>query len=134
DGVTNQPGQGPGVIAEFAFGPSSSNPAGWNWTPMTYNTDVGNNDEYRVDFTPEQTGTFQYLARFSTDLRRHWTYAYTDDNQRGALQVNPSGDTTPPAAPSGLGVVSASASAITLGWAANAEPDLYRYEVWRSTT
>ena len=39
----------------------------------------------RMDFTPEQTGSFQYLARFSTDLGGHWTYAYTDDTQRGAL-------------------------------------------------
>ena len=44
----------------------------------------GNNDEYKVDFTPEQTGSFQYLARFSTNLGGNWTYAYTDDNQRGA--------------------------------------------------
>jgi hypothetical protein len=133
DGVTNQPGQGPGVSAEFAFGPAGSDPAGWAWAPMTYNTDVGNNDEYRIDFTPEQTGTFQYLARFSTDLRRHWTYAYTDDNQRGSLVVNPSSDTTAPAAPGNLHRVNSSAGSITVGWDANGEPDLYRYEVWRGS-
>ena len=38
---------------EFAFGPAGSDPATWTWQPMTYNTDVGNNDEYRIDFTPE---------------------------------------------------------------------------------
>jgi hypothetical protein len=98
---------------------------------MTYNTDVGNNDEYKIDFTPEQTGSFQYLARFSTNLGDNWTYAYTDDNQRGSLTVNPSGDTTPPAAPSNLHRVTSSANSITIGWSANGEPDLYRYEVWR---
>lgn len=134
DGVTNQPGQGAGVIAEFAYGPTGSDPATWTWQPMVYNTDVGNNDEYKADFTPEQTGSFQYLARFSTDLRRHWTYAYTDSNERGALQVNPSSDTTAPAAPANPHRVGSSATSITLGWNANSEPDLYRYEVWRGNT
>jgi hypothetical protein len=101
---------------------------------MTYNTDVGNNDEYKIDFTPEQTGSFQYLARFSTDLGGHWTYAYTDGGQRGSLTVNPSGDTTAPAAPANLHRVASSATSITIGWDANGEPDLYRYEVWRSLT
>jgi glycosidase len=134
DGVTNSAGQGAGVLAQFAYGATGSDPAGWTWMPMTYNTDVGNNDEYKVDFTPEQTGSFQYLARFSTDLGRHWTYAYTDDNQRGALTVNPSSDTTPPAAPANLHRVGSSASSITIGWNANSEPDLYRYEVWRGNS
>ena len=88
-----------------------------------------------MDFTPEQTGSFQYLARFSTDLGGHWTYAYTDDSQRGALTVNPSSDTTPPG---GAGQPAPDRpvrpASITIGWNANSEPDLYRYEVWRSTT
>jgi hypothetical protein len=95
---------------------------------------VSNNDEYKVNFTPEQTGSLQYLARFSTDLGGHWTYAYTDDNQRGALTVNPSSDTTPPAAPANLHRVGSSASSVTVGWNASGESDLYRYEVWRSGT
>lgn len=134
DGVTNQPGQGEGIMAQFAYGPTGSDPATWTWTPMAYNTDVGNNDEYKIDFTPEQTGSFQYLARFSSDLGGHWTYAYTDDNQRGALTVNPSSDITPPAAPANLHRVASSATSITVGWNPNGDADLYRYEVWRSNT
>ncbi len=134
DGVTNQPGQGPGVMAQFAFGATGTDPSTWSWMPMVYNTDQGNNDEYKIDFTPEQTGSFDYLARFSTNLGNDWTYAHTDDNQRGALTVNPSSDTTAPAAPTNLHRVTSSASSITLGWNANSEPDLYRYEVWRSNT
>jgi hypothetical protein len=133
-GVTDQSGQGAGVMAQFAYGPTGSDPATWAWMPMTYNTDVGNNDEYKIDFTPEQTGSFQYLARFSTDLGGHWTYAYTDGGQRGSLTVNPSGDTTAPVAPANLHRVASSATSITIGWNANGEPDLYRYEVWRSQT
>jgi hypothetical protein len=101
---------------------------------MSYNTDAGNNDEYKIDFTPEQIGSFEYLARFSTDLGGHWTYAYTDDGNRGALTVNPSGDVTAPAAPTNLHLVASSAGSITIGWDPNGEPDLYRYEVWRSNT
>lgn len=134
DGITSQAGQGQGVLAQFAYGAAGSDPATWNWTPMTYNTDAGNNDEYRIDFTPEQTGSYEYLARFSTNLGRSWTYAYTDDGQRGVLAMNPSSDTTAPAAPSNLHVTSSGAGFISLGWNANAEPDLYRYEVWRSST
>ena len=133
DGVTNAPGQGAGILAQFAYGPTGSDPTTWTWGPMTYNTDVGNNDEYKVDFTPEQTGSYEYLARFSTSLGQEWTYAYTDDNQRGSLTVNPSSDTTAPAAPGNLHVTATSASAIGLAWDANGEPDLYRYEVWRGT-
>jgi glycosidase len=134
DGVTNQPGQGEGIMAQFAYGPTGSNPATWTWTPMTYNTDVGNNDEYKIDFTPEAVGHFDYLARFSTNLGGDWTYAYTDDNQRGSLTVNPSSDTTAPAAPANLHRVDSSATSITVGWNPNGEGDLYRYEVWRSDT
>jgi glycosidase len=133
-GVTDQPGQGAGVMAQFAYGTTGSDPATWAWSPMVYNTDAGNNDEYRVDFTPEQTGTYDYLARFSTNLGGTWTYAYTDSNQRGVLTVNASSDVTPPAAPANLHRVASTASSITVGWDANSEPDLYRYEVWRSNT
>ena len=133
-GVTDQPGQGVGVMAQFAYGATGSNPATWAWSPMVYNTDAGNNDEYKIDFTPEQTGTYDYLARFSTNLGGSWTYAYTDSSQRGVLTVNASNDVTPPAAPANLHRVASTANSITIGWDANSEPDLFRYEVWRSNT
>ena len=43
------------------------------------------------------------------------------------------GDTTPPAAPTGL-VATAGDHVVTLDWADNTEPDLARYAVYRSTT
>jgi hypothetical protein len=49
--------------------------------------------------------------------------------------VNSSGDTTPPATPTGLHVVSASPAEIELAWDAVAgDPTLYGYEVLRSAT
>ena len=102
---------------------------------MVYNTDVGNNDEYKVDFTPEQTGTSDYLARFSTNLGASWTYAYTDDNQRGRAHGQPVERYHPARGPGQPAPRrAASANSMTVGWDANSEPDLYRYEVWRSTT
>jgi glycosidase len=132
DGITSAPGQAAGILAQFASGLSGSDPASWSWQPMLYNVDVGNNDEYKFTFTPESAGTFDYLARFSTNLGLNWTYAYTDEGQRGSLVVHPSGDTTPPATPMDLTVVEAAPSFISLSWDPVTDPDLYRYEIYRA--
>lgn len=129
-GVTDASGQGQNVVAQFAYGPAGSDPATWNWLPMVYNTDVGNNDEYKIDITPEMVGSFDYVARFSTNLGRNWTYAKTEDGLPGRLTVNASADTTAPAAPTNLTGIG-SAAQIKLQWNASPEADLFRYEVWR---
>ena len=135
-GVTEPPGQGAGVAAAFAYGPVGSDPSTWTWLPMTYDGDAGTHDRYRIDLTPEMTGRFDYLARFTTDNGGHWTYAYTGSGGtiRGRLTVNPSSDLTPPAPPANLHIVHATGSYVALAWDPNGEPDLYRYEVWRGTT
>jgi glycosidase len=133
-GLTDAPGQGSGILAEFGFGPNGSDPRDWAWTSMHYNVDAGNNDEYWTEFIPESAGDFEYLARFSTNLGRDWTYAYTDDGTRGQLTVQPSNDTTPPAAPANLTLKEASPNFITLAWDAVTDSDLYRYEVLRAGT
>ncbi len=46
----------------------------------------------------------------------------------------PGGDTTPPAAPTGLTATAVSSSQINLDWSNNTEPDLASYNVYRSTT
>jgi len=145
DGVTNQPGATPGLRAQLGFGPDGSNPAGnpaWAWVDASFNVDTGNNDEFVASLLPEQVGTFDYAYRYTTTNGRDWVYADLDgtDNgynadQAGSLTVNPSDDTTPPANPTGLHVVSASPAGIELGWDAVADdPTLYGYEVRRSTT
>jgi hypothetical protein len=131
-GVTDAPGQGQGILAQFAYGPDGSDTATWDWAAMVYNVDVGNNDEYMLSFVPESLGTFDYLARFSTNLGIDWTYAYTDEGQVGSLVVNPSGDAVPPAVPANLRLEEASPSFITLAWEPVADGDLYRYEVYRA--
>jgi glycosidase len=133
DGVTNPPGQGAGVLAELGYGISGTLTATWDvWVPMQYAADVGNNDQYTATLTPEMTGTFQYLARFSTTAGRDWTYAYTSGGQPGVLTVQPSSDTTPPATPQNLRVTDWSAGWIALAWdPVSGDPTLYAYDVFR---
>ena len=145
DGVTNQPGATPGLLAQLGFGPDGSNPDGnadWSWVDASFNVDAGNNDEFKASLQPEVTGTFDYAYRYSTTNGRDWVYADLDGigngyspAQAGSLTVNPSGDTAVPAAPTGLDVVSASPAGIQLEWEAVAgDATLYGYEVLRSDT
>ncbi|HEX9990845.1 MAG TPA: alpha-amylase family glycosyl hydrolase [Chloroflexia bacterium] len=145
DGVTNQPGPTQGLLAQLGYGPDGSNPAGnssWAWVDATFNTDSGNNDEFVASLLPEQVGTFDYAYRYSTTNGRDWVYADLDGSpngyspaQAGSLTVNSSGDTTPPATPTGFHVVSGSPAGIELGWnAVTGDPTLYGYEILRSNS
>jgi glycosidase len=144
DGVTNQPGPTSGLLAQLGFGPDGSNPAGntqWSWVEATFNVDAGNNDEFVASLLPETVGTFDYAYRYSTTNGRDWLYADLDGtgngystSQAGSLTVNPSSDTTAPNAPANLHVPFTSAGSVVIEWNANSEPDLHRYEVWRSNT
>jgi uncharacterized repeat protein (TIGR01451 family) len=133
DGVTDPAGQGEGVLAELGFGPTGTPSDTWEvWVPMHYAADVGNNDQYTATLTPETTGTFEYLARFSTTVGRDWTYARTAADEAGVLTVQPSADTTPPATPQNLRVSDWSAGWIALEWdPVTGDPTLYAYDVFR---
>jgi len=146
DGVTNQPGATPGLWAQVGFGSTGSNPASdtaWTWVDATFNVNAGNNDEFVASLLPESVGSFDYVYRYSTTDGRDWLYAdqsgpilvnATPPNP-GKLTVNSSGDTTAPAVPAGLSVVSASATEVGLAWnAVVGDPSLYGYETLRSTT
>jgi glycosidase len=143
DGATDQPGATPSLRAQLGFGPVGTNPAdpAWAWIEASFNVDAGNNDEFMASMLPESTGEFDYLYRYTTTNGKEWLYADLDGPvpagdlppNPGKLTVNPSGDTTPPAAPTGLNVVSASPAGIQLEWdAIAADPTLHGYEVLRS--
>jgi len=145
DGETKKPGPTPGLSAQLGFGPDGSSPAGnaaWIWVDAAFNVDSGNNDEFVASLLPEAVGAYDYAYRYSTTDERDWVYADLDGSgngyspaQAGALTVVSSGDTTAPAAPTGLRVVSASPDGIALAWNAVAgDPTLYGYEVLRSST
>jgi len=66
DGVTNSPGQGAGVTAWIGYNTSNVNPNTWtNWVPTVYNTDAGNNDEYKGTIGKTlPKGKYYYASRF----------------------------------------------------------------------
>ena len=145
DGFTSQPGPTPGLRAQLGFGPDGSNPddnAAWTWVEAAFNVDAGNNDEFQASMLPEATGTFDYAYRYTVTNGRDWLYADLDGApngyspaQAGDLVVNSSGDTTAPAAPANLHVVSASPAGIELAWdAVLGDATLYGYEVRRGST
>ncbi|HYH93378.1 MAG TPA: alpha-amylase family glycosyl hydrolase, partial [Candidatus Saccharimonadales bacterium] len=141
DGVTDAPGAAPSLRAQLGSGPDGSDPAtadGWTWIEAAFNTNAGNNDEFVASLLPETTGTFDYAYRYTVTDGRDWIYADLDGipysaDQAGALTVVASDDTTAPATPTGLEVVSASPAGIELTWDADAsDPSLFAYEVRRS--
>ncbi len=96
-GVTDSPGQGAGIVAELGIGALGTDPrtdASWNWTATTFNTDVGNNDEYMANVTMTDPGDYSYCYRYSIN-GGPWTYGDIDGSnngfdlaQMGTLQVN----------------------------------------------
>ncbi|MFA5239379.1 MAG: cellulase family glycosylhydrolase [Phycisphaerae bacterium] len=86
--------------------------ADYSWGPPMFNTDwtlrCGEN----------------YMGCFTKDI----LYETKDANQ----PVN--GDTTPPAAPTGLSATAVDSESVTLDWNDNTEGDMYFYNVYRSTT
>lgn len=144
DVLTSLPGPAPTLRAQAGFGPAGSNPAGnpdWTWVEAGFNVNVGNNDEFQASLLPETTGVFDYVYRYTTTNGRNWLYADLNGPipagnlppNPGRLTVVSSGDTTPPAVPTGLNVVSASPAGIHLAWdAIVGDPSLYGYEVLRS--
>jgi glycosidase/fibronectin type 3 domain-containing protein len=142
DGVTNQPGPTDSLVAQLGFGPDGSDPDGnavWTWVDATFNVDAGNNDEFQASMLPEAVGTYDYVYRYTVTNGRDWVYADLDGIQNGyspaqagSLSVVASSDTTAPAVPTGLSVVSASPAGIELSWNAVAgDATLHGYEVLR---
>ena len=142
DGETSATGPTESLRAQLGFGPDGSDPAGnaaWTWVEASFNVDAGNNDEFVASMLPEAVGTYDYAYRYTTTNGRDWVYADLDGipngyspAQAGSLTVTSSGDTTAPAVPTGLEVVSASPAGIVLSWdAVTGDPSLYGYEVLR---
>lgn len=144
DGVTSQPGQTPGLLAQLGYGPNDSDPREnpeWSWFDAVFNSDSGNNDEFKGSLIPESIGEFDYVYRYSTDGGLSWLYAYEngpiadpfDPNRSGDLTVTASEDTTPPTTPV-LAIEDWSASSISLSWSeAVDEVALFAYDLYRST-
>jgi glycosidase len=142
-GLTDSGAPASAIIAQVGFGTQGSNPSGWTtWRPMTINAGCacGNNFEYQGTLRPAVAGVFDLLVRFSTDGGLTWAYGDQDGfypgesgtDLPGVLTVNPSGDSTPPAAPTDLHVTDWAASFIELGWTPPPDPDVAEYGIYRS--
>lgn len=87
-GITEPAGQGAGIDCEIYYGEVSMVGVGDTWTnitsvPMTYNVDIGNNDEY-VGTLDLPEGFYEYKCRCTTDGGVLWTF---DDETNGLLTV-----------------------------------------------
>lgn len=95
-GVTDGPGQGAGVLAQFGYGPDGTAPTGggWTWTPGAYFTSVDGllpgglaNDEYTGTVTIPAAGDYQLAVRFSRDGGTSWTVCDQDGSGNGLQQA-----------------------------------------------
>lgn len=145
ENVTNQPGATPGLIAQLGYGPQGSNPTAWTtWVAMEFNANAGSNDEFKGTLQPTVPGIYDYFTRYSTNGGDSWTYGDLDGIESGSfadqtdspgkLTVNPNADQTPPDAPTNLQVNNGGATTLILNWTASAASDVYRYDIYRSTT
>jgi uncharacterized repeat protein (TIGR01451 family) len=84
--LTNPVGQGRAILAQVGYGDMAADPAGWDWFPMAYSLDAGNNDEFTGVMTPTVGGVYSYTTRFDCNWgvgnpNAGWYYAV----ERGVL-------------------------------------------------
>jgi hypothetical protein len=84
NGVTNANFHAPGagIVAQFGYSTSNSNPNTWStWSTATYNVGVGNNDEFKGTFSGLSAGTYYYAFRYA--LNNGTCYVYGGYNVSG---------------------------------------------------
>jgi hypothetical protein len=66
-GITDGAGATSNLTADLGYSSSNTNPNTWtNWIPATFNTQVGNNDEFTAELgSGLSTGTWYYAYRYS---------------------------------------------------------------------
>jgi hypothetical protein len=86
-GVTEAAGAAPAIRAQLGMGPASRNPeyeSGWTWTEASYDSQVGQSDQYAATFTPTSAGTYRFAYRVSLDGGLSWTYCDGAQGDGGA--------------------------------------------------
>ncbi|MBN2777571.1 MAG: putative Ig domain-containing protein [Bacteroidales bacterium] len=90
-GLTEAAGQGAGISCWIGYSTTNDDPSGWtNWVAATYNTDVGNNDEYMADIGSviSSPGTYYYASRFTVDGTNYSYGGYVGGFWDGSTNVN----------------------------------------------
>lgn len=83
DDLTSREGPPRAVLAQVGYG-TDPNPANWTtWSPMVWNTQSGNNDEFMGVLTPTAAGVYSYVVRFNGNWgtgnpNNQWYYGDTD--------------------------------------------------------
>jgi len=101
EGVTDGPGQGPGVDAEAGLGRADAAVASWAWVPAAFNVDVdeGANDEYLATLTaPSEAGSWRFAYRFRVG-GGDWVYADRSGTDSGFDVADAGHLTVVPSAP-----------------------------------
>jgi hypothetical protein len=89
-GLTDQAGQGAGVVMEAGLGLADG---GWSWSATVFNGDRGNNDEYRWDGVYPAAGT-TVASAFRVSLQNGpWVYCETT-GPSDALDLTKTGSIT----------------------------------------
>jgi hypothetical protein len=126
-GVTDEPGQAPGVLMQAGYAPAGSET--FVWVDGTYVTDnQGGGDIYAATLLPEATGEYLFKWRASSTGGRDWA----ESQNSGTLTVQPSADVEPPKTPFRLDDVFRSGSQIAFAWRVSRVPDIHRFEICRS--
>lgn len=83
-GITDASGQGAGIFAQLGYGPRGTYPldSSWKWIDAEFNTDSGNNDEYKAKLIIPESGHYSYTFRYSFD-GTNWLYADIDGSDNG---------------------------------------------------
>ena len=80
-GITNAGSPGAGITAEAGYSTSNTNPNTWtNWVATTFNTDIGNNDEYTANIGPSITTAGVYYLAFRYKKTGSTEYVYGGKN------------------------------------------------------
>jgi hypothetical protein len=75
------------VRTQLGYGPRTANPqyqSGWTWVNSIFNSQFGNDDEYRTAFVTPAAGTYGYVYRFSLDQGVSWTLCDQNAGDFGA--------------------------------------------------
>jgi len=98
-GVTDPSGQGAGIECQVFWSPVSSFGGAWispeYTTTMTYNADIGSNDEYKGTLGPLSAGLYEYTARCEGIGANSWVYV-SDGTNNGKITVTGPTDTPTP--------------------------------------
>ncbi len=141
-GLTDAGADSGTILASLGFGAPGTDPVTWNWRPMSFNTRAGNNYEYMGGLRSDNSGTFDYLVRFSDDGGRTWAYGDQDGfypgepgtDMPGIYTVTASADTTAPSA--SVASIDFAVASLTVSWTASSDPDdaVAEYRIYRGTT